>query len=146
MSVRDRTAPGPDRIRPEHLKNLPPECNVPKQWRASKTVLLYKKGGSHDIGNYRLICLLSFIYKLFTGVILNRIAKVLDEGQPCEQAGFRKGFSTIDHIHTVSKLIEISREYKIPLCFTVIDLKKAFDSVEKEAVVEALNSQGVLST
>ncbi|KAK6755773.1 hypothetical protein RB195_014268 [Necator americanus] len=158
MSVRNRTAPAPDRIRPEHLKSLPPvlintlarlftrylsECKVPKQWKTSKTVLLYKKGDPHDIGNYRPICLLSVIYKLFTRVILNRIEKVLDEGQPCEQAGFRKGFSTIDHIHTVSKLIEVSREYKMPLCLTFIDLKKAFDSVETEAVVEALDSQGV---
>ncbi|KAK6765492.1 hypothetical protein RB195_025418 [Necator americanus] len=155
MSVRNRTAPGRDRIRPEHL---PPvlintlarlftryllECKVPKQWKTSKTVLLYKKGDPHDIGNYRPICLLSVIYKLFTRVILNRIEKVLDEGQPCEQAGFRKGFSTIDHIHTVSKLIEVSREYKMPLCLTFIDLKKAFDSVETEAVVEALDNQGV---
>ncbi|KAK6763264.1 hypothetical protein RB195_023828 [Necator americanus] len=158
MSVRNRTAPGPDRIRPEHLKSLPPvlintlarlftrylsECKVPKQWKTSKTVLLYKKGDPHDIGNYRPICLLSVIYKLFTRVILNRIEKVLDEGQPCEQAGFRKGFSTIDHIHIVSKLIEVSREYKMPLCLTFIDLKKAFDSVEMEAVVEALDNQGV---
>ncbi|KAK6764893.1 hypothetical protein RB195_025000 [Necator americanus] len=116
---------------------------VPKQWETSKTVLLYKKGDPHDIGNYRPICLLSVIYKLFTRVILNRIEKVLEEGQPCEQAGFRKGFSTIDHIHTVSKLIEVSREYKMPLCLTFIDLKKAFDSVETEAVVEALDNQGV---
>ncbi|KAK6752321.1 hypothetical protein RB195_003627 [Necator americanus] len=119
MSVRNRTAPVPDRIRPEHLKSLPPvlintlarlftrylsECKVPKQWKTSKTVLLYKKGDPHDISNYRPICLLSVIYKLFTRVILNRIEKVLDEGQPCEQAGFRKGFSTIDHIHNISKL------------------------------------------
>ncbi|KAK6755827.1 hypothetical protein RB195_014298 [Necator americanus] len=158
MSVRNRTAAGPDRIKPEHLKNLPPvlintlariftrylsECKVPKQWKTSKTVLLYKKGDPHDIGNYRPICLLSVIYKLFTRVILNRIEKVLDEGQPCEQAGFRKGFSTIDHIHTVSRLIEVSREYKMPLCLTFIDLKKAFDSIETEAVVEALDNQGV---
>ncbi|KAK6742801.1 hypothetical protein RB195_010207 [Necator americanus] len=146
-----------EHIIPEHLKNLPPvlintlarlftrylsECKVPKQWKTSKTVLLYKKGDPHDIGNYRPICLLSVIYKLFTRVVLNRIEKVLDEGQPCKQAGFRKGFSTIDHIHTVSKLIEVSREYKMPLCLTFIDLKKAFDSVETEAVVEALDNQG----
>ncbi|KAK6750333.1 hypothetical protein RB195_002355 [Necator americanus] len=158
MSVRNRTAPGLDRLRPEHLKSLPlvlintlarlftrylSECNVPKQWKTSKAVLLYEKGDLHDIGNYRPVCLLSVIYKLFTRVILNRIEKVLDEGQPCEQAEFRKGFSTIDHIHTVSKLIEVSREYKMPLCLTFIDLKKAFDSVETEAVVEALDNQGV---
>ncbi|KAK6761309.1 hypothetical protein RB195_022390 [Necator americanus] len=29
------------------------------------------------------------------------------------------------------------------LCLTFIDLKKAFDSVETEAVVEALDNQGV---
>ncbi|KAK6735661.1 hypothetical protein RB195_018721 [Necator americanus] len=138
MSVRNRTAPGPDRIRPEHLKNLPPvlintlaklftrylsECKVPKQWKINKTVLLYKKGDSHDIDYYRPICLLSVIYKLLPRVILNRTEKVLDEGQPCEQAGLRKGFSTTDHIHTGSKLIEISRAYKMLLCLTFIDLK-----------------------
>ncbi|KAK6750784.1 hypothetical protein RB195_002634 [Necator americanus] len=111
MSVRRRTAPDPDRIRPKHLKNLPP-------------------------------VLINTLARLFTRYLREckvpkQIEKVLDEGQPCEQAGFRKGFSTIDHIHTVSKLIEVSREYKMPLCLTFIDLKKAFDSVETEAVVEA---------
>ncbi|KAE9415772.1 hypothetical protein Angca_007656, partial [Angiostrongylus cantonensis] len=101
------------------------------------------KGDLHDIGNYRPICLLSVIYKLFTGVILNRIDRTLDEGQPCEQAGFRKRFSTLDNIHTVIRLIEVSREYKRPLCLTFIELQKAFDSTEIEAVMEALGSQGV---
>ncbi|KAE9415687.1 hypothetical protein Angca_006031, partial [Angiostrongylus cantonensis] len=157
-SVKNRTAPGPDRIRSEHLKNLPPvlvstlarlftrylsECMVPTQWKTSKTVLLFKKGDLHDIGNYRPICLLSVVYKLFTRVILNRIDRTLDEGQPCEQAGFRKGFSTMDHIHTLTRLIEVSREYKRPLCLTFIDLEKAFDSIEIEAVMEALGNQGV---
>ncbi|KAE9413940.1 hypothetical protein Angca_006890, partial [Angiostrongylus cantonensis] len=57
--------------------------------------------------------------------------------------GFRKGFSTMDHIHTITRLIEVSREYKRPLCLTFIDLKKAFDSNEIEAVMETLGSQGV---
>ncbi|KAK6747893.1 hypothetical protein RB195_000851 [Necator americanus] len=141
MSVRNRTAPGPDKIRPEQLKKLSPvlintlarlftrylsECKVPKQWKTSKTVLLYKKVDPYDIGNYRPICLLSVIYKLFTRVVFNRIEKVLDEGQPCD----------IEHIHTVSKLIKVSREYRMPLCLAFVELK-AFDTVETEAVVEA---------
>ncbi|EYC15341.1 hypothetical protein Y032_0037g3463 [Ancylostoma ceylanicum] len=63
-SVKNRTAPGLDRIRPEHLKNLPTalvntlarlftrflsECKVPSQWKTSRTVLLYKKGDPQDI-------------------------------------------------------------------------------------------------
>ncbi|KAJ1355614.1 hypothetical protein KIN20_038401 [Parelaphostrongylus tenuis] len=89
------------------------------------------------------ICSLSVVYKHFTRVILNRIDRTLDEGQPCKQARFRKGFSTIDHIHTITRLIEFLREYKQPLCLTFIDLKKAFYSVETEAVIEALDNQGV---
>ncbi|KAE9416752.1 hypothetical protein Angca_008404, partial [Angiostrongylus cantonensis] len=59
------------------------------------------------------------------------------------QTRFRKGFSTMDHIHTLTRLIEVSREYKRPLCLTFIGLEKAFDSTEIEAVMEALGSQGV---
>ncbi|KAE9414358.1 hypothetical protein Angca_005229, partial [Angiostrongylus cantonensis] len=157
-SVKNRTAPGPDRIRSEHLKNLTPvlvntlarlfsrylfERKIPTQWETSKTVLLFKNGDLHDIGNYRPICLLFVVYKLFTRVILNRIHRTLDEGQPYKQAGFRKGFSTMDHIHTLTRLIKVPREYKRPHCFTFIDLEKAFDSNEIEALMEALGSQGV---
>ncbi|KAK6765503.1 hypothetical protein RB195_025425 [Necator americanus] len=55
--------------------------------------------------------------------------------------GFEKDLARLT-IHTVSKLIEVSLEYKMPLCLTFIDLKKAFDSVKTEAVMEALD-QGV---
>ncbi|KAE9420454.1 hypothetical protein Angca_007364, partial [Angiostrongylus cantonensis] len=108
------------------------ECKVPTQWKTSKTVLFFKKSELHDIGNYRPICLLSVVYKLFTRIILNKIDRTLDGGQPWEQAGFRKGFSTMGHIHTLARLIEVSREYKRPLCLTFIDLEKAFDSIETE--------------
>ncbi|VDO33879.1 unnamed protein product [Heligmosomoides polygyrus] len=63
--------------------------------------------------------------------------RALNERQPCEQAEFRRGFITIDYIHTITKLTEVSREYKLPLCLTFIDLKKAFDIVETEAVIDA---------
>ncbi|KAE9413326.1 hypothetical protein Angca_003697, partial [Angiostrongylus cantonensis] len=57
--------------------------------------------------------------------------------------GFLKGFSTMDHIHTLTKLIEVSREYKRQLCLIFIDLKKAFDSIKTAAVMEVHGSQGV---
>ncbi|XGW33871.1 hypothetical protein V3C99_017948 [Haemonchus contortus] len=166
-SIKNCTAPGPDRIKPEHLKSIPPviietlarlftrylsECKVPTSWKTSKTVLLYKKRATDDIGNYRPICPLSVIYKFFTRNIFNKIGRILDEGQPCEQARFRRGFSTIDHIvkrlivdhiHTVTRLIEVSQEYKMLICLTGIDLKKAFDTVETGAVIEALGNPGM---
>ncbi|KAK6765597.1 hypothetical protein RB195_025483 [Necator americanus] len=47
------------------------------------------------------------------------------------------------HIHIVSKLIKVSREYNMPLCRTFINLKKAFDSVETEPAMETLDNRCV---
>ncbi|VDP52091.1 unnamed protein product [Heligmosomoides polygyrus] len=104
--------------------------------------MLYKKRDVQDIGNDRPICLLSVVYKLFTRVTLNRITRTLDEGQPCEQAGFLRGFSTIDHIHTIAKLIEVSREFKLPLCLT-----KHNATIREESFTKAEYGRGpMLST
>ncbi|KAK6756700.1 hypothetical protein RB195_014871 [Necator americanus] len=94
MSVRNRTASCSDRIRPEHLKNLPSVLidtlvrlftRSPVGMQGPQTLedqrdSVYKKGDSQDIDNYRPICLVSVIYKLFTRVVFNRLGKVLDEG------------------------------------------------------------------
>ncbi|VDO77741.1 unnamed protein product [Haemonchus placei] len=43
------------------------------------------------------------------------------------------------------KLIYVSRKYKMPSCHTLIDLKKAFNTVEVEAVIGALGNQSILT-
>ena len=48
-------------------------------------------------------------------IITDRISKPLEENQPPEQAGFRKGYSTIDHLHTLKQVIETTLEYNVPL-------------------------------
>ncbi|KAK6756763.1 hypothetical protein RB195_014908 [Necator americanus] len=111
--------------------------------QTSRTVLIHKKGGREDLQNYRPICLLSVLYKVFTKIILTRISRTLDEAQPQEQAGFRQGFSCLDHIQTVSKVIEFCREYRLLLFLTFVDYKKAFDSVQTDVILSALVGQGV---
>uniref|UniRef100_A0A8R1E7Y2 Reverse transcriptase domain-containing protein n=1 Tax=Caenorhabditis japonica TaxID=281687 RepID=A0A8R1E7Y2_CAEJA len=89
------------------------------------------------------ICLLPVLYKAFTKCVLNRIRTTLEEAQPVEQVGFRRSFSTIDHIHSIQRLLEVGREYQQPLTLVFIDFYKAFDSVEPQAIWESLKSQDV---
>ncbi|KAK6765094.1 hypothetical protein RB195_025143 [Necator americanus] len=116
---------------------------IPDQWKTSRTVLFHKKGDQEDLRDYRPICLLSVLYKIFTKIILTRIPRTLDEAQPQEQAGFSQGFSCLDHIQTVSGIIEVCREYLLPLVLTVVDYEKVFDSVETNPILSALVDQGV---
>ncbi|KHN85988.1 hypothetical protein Tcan_01933 [Toxocara canis] len=109
-----------------------------------------KKGDPENLSNYRPITLLSQIYKTFSRVVLNRITKDLDMFMSREQAGFRRGYSTVDHTHAVRQLVEKCNEFQIPLCLAFVDYKKAFvdykkafDSVERNAVLNALDKCGV---
>ncbi|KAK6738990.1 hypothetical protein RB195_020837 [Necator americanus] len=157
-SMKPGTAPGPDFISADflragghplhvilaaHMTSYLQKERIPDQWKTSRTVLIHKKGDREDLRNYRPICLLSVLYKVFTKIILTRISRTLDEAQPQEQAGFRQGFSCLDHIQTVSRVIEVCREYRLPLVLTFVDYEKAFDSVETNAILSALVDQGV---
>ncbi|CAH2083561.1 unnamed protein product [Euphydryas editha] len=70
--------------------------------------------------------------------IIQILATRLDDFQPPEQAGFRKGYSTVDHIHTVRQIIQKTEEYNQPLCMAFVDYEKAFDSIETWAVLDSL--------
>ncbi|EPB68064.1 hypothetical protein ANCCEY_12844 [Ancylostoma ceylanicum] len=100
----------------------------------------YKRGKTRRASAF---IALSTFYKFFTLPIFNRIDRTLYEEQQCEQLGFLKEFIITDHMPTITSLIEVSRAYKIFLSIKFMDLKKPFDTVETEAVLEALGNQGV---
>lgn len=151
-------APGPDEILNEHLKNAMESLaapmavlfnkimttkTIPKQWCESEIILLFKKGDRCEISNYRPISLSSNMGKILMKIIKNRIYDTLDRSQPPEQAGFRKKFSTVDHIQTLTQIIEKTKEYRIDVVLAFIDFNKAFDSIYHHSAWKALATQGV---
>ncbi len=65
------------------------------------------RGSSVD--NYRAISILSCFGKLFTAVLNSRLNNFLEDigslGE--EQTGFRKGYSTVDHVFTFRCLLDL---------------------------------------
>lgn len=116
---------------------------LPKQWYLASIILLHKKKCQKDINNYRPISLSSTLYKIFMTVLKNRLYRALDENQTVEQAGFRKGFSTMDHLHTLNMIIEKYSEYNKSLYICFIDFTKAFDSINQNYLLRALQNQGI---
>ncbi|CAG9133694.1 unnamed protein product [Plutella xylostella] len=151
--LKNNKAPGDDGITTELLKaggrpilialrrlfnSVILEGTSPEAWSRSVVTLFFKKGNKALLKNYRPIALLSHVYKLFSRVITNRLEQRLDDFQPPEQAGFRKGYSTIDHIHTLRQVIQKTEEYNLPLCLAFVDYEKAFDSIELWAMLQSL--------
>ena len=89
---------------------------------------------------------MSHSYKIFTSLLQTRIERTLDEKQPREQAGFRKDYSTTDHLQALNQIIEKSNECNLPLCIGFIDYEKAFDTVEHFAIFEALRKTNINET
>ncbi|KAL3274853.1 hypothetical protein HHI36_019635 [Cryptolaemus montrouzieri] len=94
---------------------------VPQAWLEAEVNLLHKKRDIRNLGNYGPISLLSQLYKLFTKINTKRLTGKIDFQQPREQAGFRSGFSTLDHIHASKHLIEKCNEYNLDLYIAFID-------------------------
>ena len=76
----------------------------------------------------------------------SRTERTLDENQPREQAGFRKGYSTTHHLQALNQTTEKSNEYNLPLCIGFIHYENAFDTVEHFAIFEALRKTNINET
>lgn len=80
------------------------------------------------------------MYELFMRIITDTLDKQFEMCQSKEQAGFRKKFSTTEHLHTVRQRAERSIEYIIKVWIVFIDFKKVFDTLKNWVVINALRN------
>ena len=116
---------------------------VPDYWKASSIRVLFKKGDDRLPENYRPICIIPILYKLFSRVLCARIRDRLNAEQSCDQAGFRPDYSCDDHLFAATILAEKCNEFNLPLWVATLDFKKAFDSIHHSSIWDALLAHGV---
>ena len=91
------------------------------------------------VKNYRPISLLTTDYKLIAKTMANRLKGVLDELIHEDQNGFMKGRNIGCNIRTIIDLIEYTDIKDIPGSIVLLDIEKAFDSVEHGFLYEVLS-------
>ena len=117
---------------------------IPQEWKDAILVSLHKGKGATDVcGHFRGISLLVHVGKVFTRLLLNRlITYICPRIIPESQCGFRSGRGTVDMVFSARQIQEKCIEQRVDLYQVFIDLTKAFDTVNRDALWHILGKLG----
>lgn len=118
----------------------------PEKWSESIIQPLHKKGDTTSPDNYRGISLLNISSKMYTFILNNRLTKWAENNNLLSemQAGFRKNYSTVDHIFTLLALVQKQfSTNKTKLYAAFIDFRKAFDLIDRNHLWLILRKNGI---
>ena len=76
--------------------------------------------------------------KVFCKVVTMRIMEAVDEILQKEQAGFRPGRGTTEHIFMLRNILEQCNEWRTDIYVNVLDFEKAFDSIHRTSLWKIL--------
>ena len=101
----------------------------PTPWTQSLVITLPKKGNLLQCQNYRTISLISHASKVMLKILLNRLTPQAEMIIAEEQAGFRPGRSTTEHIFSLRILCKRNLQHQQDVFHVFVNFKKAFDRV-----------------
>lgn len=105
-------------------------------------ILLPKKADAKAIGDFRPISLTHSIAKLFSKILANRLAPVLNDIVFRAQSAFIKKRSIHDNFLYTQNVIRALHRNKKQGLFLKLDIAKAFDSVRWDYLMEVLGQMG----
>jgi len=127
------------------LNQIFTQSSYPSTWSTDVIKPILKAGDPTILNNYREITLLPTIGKIFTQILSNRISnwainnKILNESQ----FGFRKGRRTTDASFIITSAIDYAKKRNHPLFACIVDLAKAFNTINHNLLWKKLMSIGL---
>ena len=146
--------PTPENPQPRHkliralhdlLNAFLDEGKVPCALNHALVTPVYKKGDRNDCSNYRPIAVTEPIMRLYTGILNTRLLEFTEttEARASAQAGFRPQHSTLHPLFTLQHFIHKQFHAKASLFCCFLDLKSAYDSVQRPLLWAVLAKLGV---
>ena len=152
--MKNNKSPGPDGLPIEFFKYLDDsglaiildilnECwekeILPSELELAELVTLYKKGNVENPANYRPIALLNTLYKIYASLLQIRLAEKLEAKMWKTQFGFRKKHSTAEALYISRRIQDWAETSGDKTFFVFLDWEKAFDKVDQEKLIEAMD-------
>lgn len=118
----------------------------PNDWTEGIVVLRVKKRKGKAVEDYGGMTLTQTAYKIYTSILAERLKEEVKRKEilPLNQIEFEKGIGTMDNIYVLNYLINRQVERgKEGTVIMFVDMKAAFDSVDRGKVVRAMREKVV---
>eukprot|EP00439_Symbiodinium_sp_Y106_P025927 s5075_g3.t1 len=137
-----RCAASDDFIAPQLLalvNHIVANLQQPDEWRGNFLALLAKIPVPLAPKDLRPICVSSVFHKMISKLVCRRVLPILRTGSKLSGCG--RGRQAADVIGTISRVRDITREWRLPTLLCKLDISGAFDKLDRLKVVEYLQSK-----
>ncbi|XP_050471575.1 golgin subfamily A member 6-like protein 22 [Bombus huntii] len=117
---------------------------IPEDWRKGVICPIYKRGDKGAVKSYRGVTIMDTAYKIYAGILDERLKVEIEDKLVESQFGFRKGRGVIDAVYVLNYIIDkqLSGERGKQSAYFA-DLKSAFDRVNRKKLGEIMRRMGV---
>lgn len=152
-NLKSNSAPGPDKINNDQIKNLPRKPLVlltriynscmlkeyfPIHWKTAKVVPIPKRDKDlHDAKNHRPISLLSTLSKILERLLLARIRPILIDNNVIreEQFAFQQKLSAEIQLLRITEYLACNMNISNYTAAIFLDIEKAYDKVWRDKLI-----------
>ena len=112
---------------------------IPKQWNRPILVMLPKIRAPKAAKDLRPIAVGSSVSKLFSRLLLNRALPAIRPFTSKQCCGPTR--QTADYMFSIVRMFELAREWGVPFAVFKLDLEKAFDKLDRAALLDRLTEK-----
>lgn len=122
--------------------------DFPEFLKTAKVIPLHKGGDSTLVSNYRPISILSVLSKVLEKLLVNRMNDFFKSHGVLysHQYGFRSGSSTLTAANELVDDIYRALDSRQSMGVLFLDLKKAFDTIDRDILLRKLDLYGIRGT